>query len=196
MRKEFILIGLLLLSLGLFIEIGYPSITGAFIGREYGVNQIRVGWIISCLGIPFIFLGYARKEKIYGGIERKAKGLRSNLIKINQILLKEIPYLPPKRGVGWRRPHPSDHLDYCIAYVGGILDTIRECRKGEITLGRAHSNIKTLAKQTQWSLDRACKTMDTILSRHEFKFDRKAIADVKRKLRKGRRTLETIISIK
>jgi len=55
MKLRYFTLGMMLIFLGIFLEAGYPSITGSFIGsRPRGVG---FGLVIVLLGVPFLLMG-------------------------------------------------------------------------------------------------------------------------------------------
>jgi len=54
MKMRYFTLGMILIFLGIFLETGYPSITGSFIGS--GPRGIGFGLVITLLGVPFLLM--------------------------------------------------------------------------------------------------------------------------------------------
>lgn len=54
MRLKFFIVGMMLIFLGIFLETGYTSITGSFIGSR--PRGFGFGLVIILCGIPFLLI--------------------------------------------------------------------------------------------------------------------------------------------
>jgi len=54
MKMKYFTLGMILIFLGIFLEAGYPSITGSFIGAR--PRGIGFGLVIVLCGVPFLLM--------------------------------------------------------------------------------------------------------------------------------------------